>query len=62
MDDRYTMIDDEAIEVARRKMDAFQRDRGLLSGSEPRKRIAALKAEIESLEALLKNRKPVRRP
>jgi integrase len=29
MDDRYTMIDDEALEDARRKMDAFQRERGL---------------------------------
>jgi integrase len=30
MDDRYTMIDDEAREEARRKMDAFQRLRGLM--------------------------------
>lgn len=28
MDDRYTMIDDEAVEDARRKMDAFQAGRG----------------------------------
>jgi hypothetical protein len=30
MDDRYTMIDDEAFEDARRKMDVFQAGRGLI--------------------------------
>jgi integrase len=34
MDDRYTMIDDEALEEARRKMDAFQRQRGLLASAQ----------------------------
>lgn len=31
MGDRYTMIDDEALKEARRRMDAFQRQRGLLA-------------------------------
>ena len=45
----------EAFEDARRKMNTFQLDRGLLSESEPTRKITALKAEIKRLEALLKN-------
>jgi hypothetical protein len=30
MDDRYTMIDDDALDDARRKMESFQKSRGLL--------------------------------
>jgi hypothetical protein len=43
MDDRYTMIDDEAPEEARRKMDAFQRVRGLMTEDAASKRINAWK-------------------
>ena len=50
MDDRYTMIDDEAIEDARKKMEAFQKQRGLLSDDRA-SRLAELKAEIERLES-----------
>ena len=39
MDDRYTMIDDEAVEDARRKMDAFQAGRGLIGATDAAKRI-----------------------
>jgi integrase len=35
IDDRYTMIDDEALEHARHRMDAFQRQRGLLNSYDP---------------------------
>jgi hypothetical protein len=50
MDDRYTMIDDEALEDARRKMEAFQTGRGLIDTADPAKRIEELRAEIERLE------------
>jgi integrase len=50
MDDRYTMIDDEAVEDARRKMDAFQAGRGLIGATDAAKRIAELRAEIQHLE------------
>ena len=50
MDDRYTMIDDEAIEDARRKMDAFQAGRGLIGATDAAKRIEELRAEIHRLE------------
>ncbi|MCC7154074.1 MAG: hypothetical protein IT161_05825, partial [Bryobacterales bacterium] len=43
MDDRYTMIDDEALEEARRKMDLFQKSRGLI-GDDSESRIDLLKA------------------
>jgi integrase len=52
MDDRYTMIDDEALEEARRRMDAFQRRRGLMDSAEPAKRIEELRAEIQQLKKL----------
>jgi len=51
MDDRYTMIDDEALEEARRKMDLFQKSRGLI-GDDSESRIDLLKAEIRRLEEL----------
>ncbi len=52
MDDRYTMIDDEALDEARQKMDAFQRERGLiLRSSSDEQRIEHLKKEIRRLEA-----------
>lgn len=49
MDDRYTMIDDEALDDARRKMEVFQKQRGLLE-TNPAARIAALKKEVRLLE------------
>lgn len=49
MDDRYTMIDDEAIEDARKKMESFQTQRGLLV-EDRAARLAELKAEIQRLE------------
>ena len=49
MDDRYTMIDDEALEEARRKMDAFQRVRALMT-EDASKRIEVLEAEIRRLK------------
>lgn len=51
MDDRYTMIDDEALEEARRKMDLFQRSLGLMA-DDSESRIELLKAEIRRLEEL----------
>jgi integrase len=50
MDDRYTMIDDEAVEDARRKMDAFQTGRGLIGATDAAKRIEDLREEIHRLE------------
>jgi integrase len=50
MDDRYTMIDDEAVEDARQKMSAFQTRRGLISATDPAKRIAELRAEVRRLQ------------
>ena len=50
MDDRYTMIDDEAVEDARRKMDAFQAGRGLIGATDAAKRIEELREEIHRLE------------
>jgi len=50
MDDRYTMIDDEALDDARRKMEAFQKERGLLQ-EDPAARIASLKEQLRLLEA-----------
>jgi len=50
MDDRYTMIDDEAVEDARRKMDAFQAGRGLIGATDAAKRIEELRTEIHRLE------------
>ncbi|MCX6593132.1 MAG: tyrosine-type recombinase/integrase [Acidobacteria bacterium] len=52
MDDRYTMIDDEALDDARRKMEAFQKERGLLQEN-PATRLATLREEITLLEKLL---------
>jgi len=49
MDDRYTMIDDEAIEDARKKMESFQTQRGLLK-EDRAARLAELRAEIQRLE------------
>ena len=31
MDDRYTIIDDEAVDDAKEKMNAYQRSRGMIS-------------------------------
>ena len=61
MDDRYTMIDDEALEEARRKMKAFQSGRGLIGATNPAKRIKELRSEIHRLKQSLpkKNACPV---
>jgi hypothetical protein len=58
MDDRHTMIDDEALEDARRKMDAFQTSRGLIGAADPLKQIEELRAEIHRLEQALKQEGP----
>jgi hypothetical protein len=50
MDDRYTMIDDEALDDARKKMDAFQSGRGLVGAADAVKWIEELRAEIQRLE------------
>lgn len=50
MDDRYTMIDDEAIEDARKKMESFQKQRGLLT-EDRATRLAELRAELKRLES-----------
>jgi len=50
MDDCYTMIDDEALEEARRKMYAFQRQRGLVTEDRD-SRIALLEDELKRLRA-----------
>ena len=50
MDDRYTTVDDEAVEGARQKMSVFQTRRGLISAIDPAKRIAELRAEIRRLQ------------
>ncbi len=60
MDDRYTMIDDEALEDARRKMDAFQAGRGLIGAADPVDRIEELRAEIKRLEQTSASRKTPR--
>jgi integrase len=52
MDDRYTVIDDEALEDARQKMNAFQRQQGLATSADPAARIKALRAEIRRLQAV----------
>jgi integrase len=57
MDDRYTMIDDEALEDARRKMDVFQRGRGLIGVGNPARRIKELRAEIRHLKQLLREKR-----
>jgi hypothetical protein len=44
------MIDDEAIEDARKKMETFQTQRGLLT-EDRAARLAELKAEIQRLES-----------
>jgi hypothetical protein len=49
MEDQYTMIDDEALDDARRKMNAFQTERGLLPSSEDGRTISSLKAKIQRL-------------
>ena len=54
MDDRYTMIDDEALDDARRKMEVFQKERGLLI-KDPATHLEELRAEIQRLEAELKH-------
>ena len=51
MDDRYAIIDDEAIEDAVEKMRSFQRSRGLVSKVDPAAQIAALEARILRLRA-----------
>lgn len=50
MDDRYTMIDDEALDDARMKMEEFQRSRGLLQ-EDRASRLAELRAEIRRIES-----------
>jgi integrase len=57
MDDRYTMIDDEALEDARRKMDSFQSGRGLVGATDAVKRIEELRAEIRRLEESTKQKR-----
>jgi integrase-like protein len=57
MDDRYTMIDDEALEDARRKMDSFQSGRGLVDETDTVKRIEELRAEIRRLEESTKQKR-----
>jgi integrase len=56
MDDRYTMIDDEALEDARRKMDPFQPVRGLMTDDAATKRIESLEAQIRRLKRELAKR------
>ena len=56
MDDRYTMIDDEALEEARRKMEVFQTGRGLIGTTNPVKRIKELRAEIHRIEKSLRQK------
>jgi hypothetical protein len=51
MGDRYTLIDDEALDQARRKMDLFQKSRGLMADNSE-SRIDLLKAEIRRLEEI----------
>jgi uncharacterized small protein (DUF1192 family) len=53
MDDRYTMIDEEALDDARRKMETFQTGRGLIGTTNPVKRIKELRAEILRLKQSL---------
>jgi hypothetical protein len=57
------MIDDEAVEDARRKMDAFQAVRGLIGATDAAKRIKEWRAEIGRLErsAKQKGARPGRR-
>lgn len=50
------MIDDEALDDARRKMEAFQKERGLLT-SDPASQLEQLRAEIQRLEAELKQKR-----
>jgi hypothetical protein len=59
MDDRYTMIDDEALEEARQRMEAFQRQRGLINSVEPADRIKELRSEIRRLESLKGHELPI---
>jgi hypothetical protein len=49
MADRYTMIDDEAVEDARRKMEVSQRQRGLVADDRAA-RIAELRQKLIHLE------------
>jgi uncharacterized small protein (DUF1192 family) len=49
MDDRYTIINDEAVNDAVEKMLVLQSARGLISVSDPAARIVALEQEIEKL-------------
>jgi integrase len=51
MDDRYTIIDDEAVEDAVEKMQRFQTRRGLVSKLDTNAQIAALEAKILRLRA-----------
>src|ERR1700722_13574354 len=57
MDDRYTMIDDEAVEEARRKTDSFQSGRGLVGAMDAVKRIEELRADIRRLEESTKQKR-----
>jgi len=50
MDDRYTMIDDEALEDARRRMDAFSASAWITGRRRPATRIKNLKDELRRLE------------
>jgi hypothetical protein len=53
------MIDDQALNEARRKMDRFQRSRGLMEDDAPSK-IEALKAEIKRLkQTITSGKKPL---
>lgn len=52
MDDRYTMIDDEALDEARRRMESFQKERGLVRNN-PAAELRRLKAEVRRLEEQL---------
>lgn len=54
MDDRYTMIDDEALDDARRKMDAFQTKRGLIDAL----RLEALRIETQRLDEEIARQTP----
>ena len=51
MDDRYTIIDDEAVDDAVEKMRRFQSARGLISIADPAARISELEQEIARLRA-----------
>lgn len=57
MDRRYTMIDDEAIDDARAKMEAYHRAKGLPNQTDE---LRALRAQVTALKKALSGKKAVR--